>query len=388
MAHWKLSTTWACVACLLAGCSSYGPWLASSGPSASQIEEAGNAEAVRDAIRVVDVTDGVARALAASQRRQLFSEALGNGGPPGYRVGLGDVLEISVWEAPPALMFGQSALSADGVTPSSRAAAFPEQMVSHEGTINVPFAGTIAVAGKTPQEIEQEIAARLRGKANQPQVLLRVVRNNSSNVTVVGEVTASVRMPLTATGERLLDALAAAGGVRQPVNKVSIQVTRGRHVAQLPLETVIQDPQQNIPLLPGDVVTLLFQPFSFSVLGATGRNEEMNFEAQGITLSQALARVGGLQDNRADATGVFIFRFEDPATLDLGEQAPATTPEGRVPVVYRFDLKNPATFFISQSFPMRHRDVMYVSNASAAELQKFLNVIVSVVYPIDQIRSF
>ena len=91
----------------------------------------------------------------------------------------------------------------------------------------------------------------------------------------------------------------------------------------------------------GDVVTALFQPLSFTVLGATGKNEEINFEAQGITLAQALARAGGLQDSRSDAKGVFIFRFEPANALKWPKQPAATTPEGKVPVIYRIDLKNP-----------------------------------------------
>jgi polysaccharide export outer membrane protein len=260
-------------------------------------------------------------------------------------------------------------------------------MVSSDGTISVPFGGAVPAAGKTLQQLEAAIAAALKGKANQPQVLARVVRNASSNVTVVGEVASSLRMPLTPKGERLLDALAAAGGVRQAVSKVSVQITRGQRVASLPLETVIQDPRQNVPLFPGDVVTALFQPFSFTVLGSTGKNEEVNFEAPGINLAQALARAGGLADNRADAMGVFIFRFEDPNILGLGEQAKAKTPEGRVPVVYRVDLKDPTTFFVAQSFPINNGDVMYVASAPAAELQKFLNVLVSAVYPIVNVSN-
>jgi polysaccharide export outer membrane protein len=42
----------------------------------------------------------------------------------------------------------------------------------------------------------------------------------------------------------------------------------------------------------GDVITSLFQPLHGT--WATGKNEELNFEAQGISLAQALARAGGL----------------------------------------------------------------------------------------------
>ncbi|MQR27573.1 polysaccharide export protein, partial [Leuconostoc mesenteroides] len=77
----------------------------------------------------------------------------------------------------------------------------------------------------------------------------------------------STRMQLTARGERLLDAVDSAGGVRQPVDKITIQVTSGNAAQTLPLQTIIRDPRQNVPLRAGDVVTALFQPLSFTALG-------------------------------------------------------------------------------------------------------------------------
>jgi len=218
-------------------------------------------------------------------------------------------------------------------------------------------------------------------------VLVLLTRNLSSTVTVVGEVTTSTRVPLTAAHERLLDALAVAAGVKQPVNKTTIQITRGANVYALPLETIIQDPKQNISLQSGDVITALFQPLSFTALGATGKNDEINFETQGISLAQALARSGALIDSRSNPSGVFVFRLEPKGTQVESASAdspsvPMTTAQGLVPVVYRVDLKDPRSLFWIQSFPMKDRDVLYVSNAPVAELQKFLNLIFTLAYPV------
>jgi len=371
---------------ILSGCASFPDWLPSSGSSREQVVEAKNALPSL-LIEVVDVTDAVARRVLASEKRSLFSETLGSEAAAGYTVGPGDVLEVSVWEAPPAALFGSAALDPRSGAATTRVTAFPEQMVSSEGKINIPFAGLVPAAGKSPQQIEAEVVRRLTGKANQPQVLVRVIRNATSVVTVVGEVASSTRMPLTPRGERLLDALAAAGGVRQPVGKMTLQVTRGDQVQALVLDTIIRDPKQNIVLQPGDVVTALFQPNSFTALGASGKNEEVNFEAQGISLAQALARAGGLQDLRADAMGVFIFRFEDAAAFPEGGKDLPRTPEGKVPVVYRADLKNPATFLVAQNFPMRNKDVLYVSNAPGAELQKFLNILTSSIFSVASLAT-
>lgn len=369
-----------CGGLLLCGCAGQGEWLSRSGPNVKDVQAATDPVKL-NGMQLVQINDTVARKLLEGHKQSLFSGVFTAPMKTGYVVGAGDVVEISVWEAPPATLFGSGATDARVGPSTTRVTSFPEQMVNSDGMVNMPFVGQVRAAGRNPQQIEADIARLLKGKANQAQVLVRVVRNATSNVTVVGEVTTSMRMPITAKGERLLDALAAAGGTRQPVNKMTLQMTRGNQVQALPLETIIRDPKQNIVLQPGDVVTALFQPLSFMVLGATGKNEEINFEAQGITLSQALARAGGLKDERADARGVFIFRLEEPTALDW-PQPVATTPDGKVPVIYQLDLNDPASFFLAQSFSVNNKDVLYVSNAPAAELQKFLNIVGSFAGPI------
>ena len=371
-------------ALLMAGCASPPKWVAASGPSREQVAAA--ASPASSAVRLIDVNETVARRLGALNELTLFSQQLSASVASVQGVGPGDALEVSVWEAPPALLFAAGPLEARAAARSG-ATTFADQMVSIEGSIEIPFAGTIAVAGKSPQQIGVDIARRLDGRANKPQVLVRVTRNASANVTVVGEVVQSVRMPLTAKGERLLDAIASAGGVRQPVGKVTVQITRGERVLALPLDRVIQSPRENVPLAPGDVVTVLFQPLSFTALGATGQNAEIAFEAQGISLAQALARAGGVQDARSDARGVFVFRFEDANGVTDEQRAGPTTPDGKVPVVYRVDLTDPVSFLVAQSFPMRNRDVIYVANAPSAELQKFLNILTASIFSVQGLSN-
>lgn len=374
----------AAVLALLSGCASHPGWLPSAGPSAEQVAQL---PASPQGIKVLDVTSQLAVQMAMGASRPTFGAQWGQVAAPAFTLGAGDVLEVSVWEAPPASLFGASAVDMRSGGATARVSVLPEQMVNSDGTIQVPFAGAIRAAGRTTQQIQADIAAALQGKANQPQVLVRLLRNATSNVTVVGEVVTSTRMPLTAKGERLLDALAAAGGTRQPVGKMSMQLTRGGQVLSLPLDTIIADPAQNVYLQPGDVVTAIHQPFNLTILGATGANREMEFEAQGITLAQALGRAGGLQDQRADARGVFIFRFEDPKLLPKELANAAATAQGKVPVVYKVDLKDPGSFFAAQDFPMRHKDVIYVANSPAAELQKFLSIVGSVAGPLAIVNS-
>lgn len=371
----------------LTGCGG-GVFFGADGPSTGQITRAGREHGY--GALLLDVTNETASRSSDALRPASFADSLGEGQPFGTLIGAGDTLEITIYEAPPAVLFGATALDANSLSAGSpqRASTLPPLQVANGGTIDIPFAGNIRAAGRTPQQLARDIAARLIGKAHSPQVLVNIGENATSTVTVVGEVNKSTRMPLTPKGERLLDALAASGGTREAVDKVSVQISRGSSVIGMPLEAVIRDPRQNIYLRPGDIITAYYQSQSFTVLGAAGKNEEIKFEAQGITLAQALGRIGGIRDDRANPHGVFIFRLENPAAVDpAAAQSIQHAPDGKIPVIYRIDLRDPVTFFAAQHFAMRDHDVVFVTSAPAADLQKFVNIIGTAIYPLVTVKA-
>jgi polysaccharide export outer membrane protein len=367
-------------ALLLSGCAATGLSTAVGPTRSAVVRQAATADGQR--IAVVPVTTTVAQALKSIEPQGSFADTIGDARPVGTVVGIGDVLEVTIWEAPPALLFGGGMVSTrvGNDIATSRPGVLPETMVGDSGTITVPFAGQVPAAGRTLRQIEQSIVSRLRGKANQAQAIVRVVRNATANVSVIGEVQNAGRFPLTPKGERLLDILAAAGGTKQPADRTTVQVTRGQVTTTMPLAAVVRDPRQNIVLQRDDVVTAVYQPSTLTVLGAAGKNEEVRFEDTGLTLSQALGRIGGLQDQRADPRGVFVFRWEDPSKARaLGQVVPANA--DKVPVIYQVDLKEPQTFFAAQQFPMRNGDVVYIANSPVTDFQRFVNLLASSVLP-------
>ena len=230
-----------------------------AGPSSSVIMNSAKNERLRG-ITVLDLSSAVVANLAAHGRTASFADRLGEATPVGTIVQPGDVLEVSIWEAPPAALFGPGSIgSTEGRSSSSpqasSASTLPELLVGLSGRIFVPFAGDVQVAGRSIDQIEADITGRLQRKAHLPQVIVRVIRNATANVNVVGEVANSTRLPLTPKGERLLDALAQAGGTRHPSSATILQVTRGDRVVAMPMDTVIRDPRQNIMLKTGDVVS-------------------------------------------------------------------------------------------------------------------------------------
>ncbi len=371
---------------LLSGCAATG--LSSAvGPSRSAVFKAA-ADSQIAGMQVVPLTNVVAQRLSSFAPMPGIAETIGDARPVGTIVGVGDSLEITIWEAPPALLFGAGMFETriQSAIQTSRPGTFPEAMVGPSGAITIPFAGQVPAAGRSLRQIEQTIVARLRGKANQPQAIVRIARNATANVAVVGEVNNAGRFPLTPRGERLLDVLAQAGGTKQPLERMTVQVTRGAATATMPLEAVVRDARHNIVLGRDDIVTAIFQPYSFVVLGAAGKNEEVRFEGTGLTLSQALGRLGGLQDARADPRGVFLFRWETPERMEGLVASPLPAAE-RIPVVFQVDLKQPETFFAAQKFAMKDGDVIFISNSPASDLQRFVNLIASTVLPALSVTS-
>jgi polysaccharide export outer membrane protein len=182
-------------------------------------------------------------------------------------------------------------------------------------------------------------------------------------------------IPLSTNGDRILDVLALAGGVKAPVNESFVELTRGDRTARVALTRVVNDHREDIYVRPGDVLTVIRDPQTFIAYGATGRNAEIPFDADGINLSQAVAKAAGLQDSRSDPSGVFVFRFEpESVARRLRPNSPLIQPGKLTPFVYQLNLRDPNSMFVAQTFPIFNRDVVYVSNAPLTDIQKVMEV--------------
>lgn len=360
----------------LAGCG----YLPTAGPTTAQVVDQG----VQDnQIRydVVDVNANVVSALLA-QPAESFQRRFGkNGRPPAPTIGIGDTVSVSIWEAAGGGLFGAS--PTEHVSSGSRSVTIPEQIVARDGGITVPFAGRVPVAGRSTVDVQHEIERRLAEKAIEPQVIVTISKSVTNAATVSGEVVNGARVPLSVNGDRLLDLIALAGGAKSPVYDTFVRLSRNGVTATIPMERLVSDPAENIYAQPADVLTLVRIPQTFSVLGATGQNAQVNFSAERITLVEALAKAGGLQDLRSDPAGVFLFRFEPPAIVTaVNAQQLGTGPDRSSPVVYRLDMSDAAAYFLAQRFPVEDKDIIYVANARLNELQKFFTLLNTLTGPV------
>lgn len=298
------------------------------------------------------------------------------------QIGIGDVITVTIWEAAAGGLFS-APLVTDRFSTGSKSATIPEQVVGRDGSITVPYAGRVRVIGQSLNQVQRTIERALEGKAIQPQVLVNITKPISKTVTVTGEVTAGARVPLSVKGDRLLEVVALAGGVRAPVNETFIQLSRGNRTVRVSMSRVVKDPRENIYMRPNDVLTLVREPQKFVAYGATGRNADVPFESESITLSEALAKAGGLLDFRADPAGVFVLRYESVAIARaLVPNSSLLTRNARVPIVYRLNLRDANGLFLAQRFKIFAKDVVYVSNAPANEWQKALQLFYMLTGPV------
>ena len=274
-------------------------------------------------------------------------------------------------------------IEATGAAVNQRSATIPDQQVAPDGAIGVPYAGQVPAAGRTPAEVQQTIEALLASKALQPQALVMVKKSAANAVTVAGEVVAGARVPLSPGSDRLLQVIAAAGGAQAPVHEIFVRLSRDGVTAMIPLERLVADPAEDIYARPGDVLTLVRIPQTFSVFGATGRNTSITFDAEKLTLSEALAKSQGLRDDLANPKGVFLFRYE-PASIvrALDQPLATTTHDGTSPVAYRFDFSDANSYLIADQFPVRDKDIIFVADAGAVQIQKLFTVLQTVTGPV------
>jgi polysaccharide export outer membrane protein len=350
-----------------------------SGPSADSIIDAGRQEAPPFALIPID--DRVVTLLAQWHGPSLYGQFGDYRAPIDQKIGVGDSVVVTVWEAAGGGLF--STPVADPTQPGSHSAVIPEQVVAHDGSITVPYAGRVHVAGKTSPEVERVIVERLAGKAIEPQALVTLTKNISNTVTVTGEVTAGARIPLSLRGDRLLDIIAAAGGIRAPARESFVDLSRGGRTVRVPFQALLTDPKENIYARPGDVLTVVQDPQTFTAVGATGRNAVVPFDQVRITLEEAVAKAGGLIDNQADPEGVFVLRYE-PAALasNFHNPSPALAKAGVVPVAYHINMREPTSLFLQRRFVMRNKDIVFVSYSPITDMSKVLTIVNLVTQPV------
>ena len=345
----------------VAGCTALpgdGPWM-------------GGAQGTSTEALPFDVIDLTPTTIAAYRQpesidRPSITSGLSAGGK--ISVAPGDAIKVRIFEPYEGSIFP---------TIQKPGADFGVQRVTDAGTINIPFVGTVKVAGLDLSQIEQKIAQQLNGKAQDPQVIVEFVADRTHTVMISGDVKNPGRVSILEGVRSVVDAINRAGG---PVGagggggggpgaagggQTQVEVVVRRH-GQVILTEQYSDllAGGDIALQKGDEIVVRPNSRVFTVLGAVLKSGNVEMTKHNLSLLEALGQVGGLNDVRANKTGVYVFRMGD---LKNNPAARAR--------VFRLDLMQPVSIFVAQQFGMQPRDVVYVTNAPLYEYDKVLTSI-------------
>ncbi|NTJ64017.1 polysaccharide export protein [Agrobacterium rhizogenes] len=362
---------------VLVGCNS----VSSEGPLAGAIvKDAGQSsvELGRRNAAVFDIVDIDSRSarLVSDYVSSTLNRRFGMGGGIGpVVIGVGDALKVTIFEA-----------GADGLfsTAQSKQVSL-DIVVQPDGTAAIPYAGSVRFVGKTLDQARKAILAALATKAVEPDVIVTSMGTPSRTVTVSGAVGRPSMVPLDLTKEKITEVIAKAGGPATQPYETYVTLVRGSRTGTVLLKSIIEHPSEDIYVQPGDQIFLVRDPRTFTLLGSVRGDGRIEFGANDLNLLEAVALGHGAIDDASNAKGFFLFRYEEPEIAkillgparfqDLLRKGMVPDAKGRYPIVYRFDMSNPDSLIVGQTFPVKSRDVIYVSRHPSVDIRKFLNLI-------------
>lgn len=283
-----------------------------------------------------------------------------------YKLGVGDVVTVGVWDHPELTI----------PAGTQRTAEFDGFKVQEDGTITYAYASNIPAAGHTISELRKDLVTRLARVIENPQVDVKIVSFKSQKAYVTGEVKQPGVYPVTDTPLTLIDAINQAGGLTEAADWRTVTFTRGDKTEVIKLEDFYAngDISQNRLLQHGDIVHVnRNDKQKVFVLGDVKRAGTVGVTRYGLSLAQALSETGGINENTADANGVFVLRKRNLET------------DGVIADVYQLHAKNMTALVFAEQFKLQPSDIVYVTSAPLARWNKVLSLLLPSLSTVDAI---
>jgi polysaccharide biosynthesis/export protein len=285
-----------------------------------------------------------------------------------YVLGIGDVLSIGVWDHPeltiPAAV--------------QRTAEFDGFRIQADGTITYAYAANVLAVGKTIKQLHKILVAKLSQVIEKPQLDLKVVGFKSQRAYVTGEVKAPGVFPISEIPLTLIDALNQAGGLSERADWRTVNFTRNNKTEIIRIDDFYTkgDISQNRLLKHGDIIHVnRTDNQKVFVLGDVAKAGSIEINRYGLSLAEALSDVGGLNEQTANANGVFVLRKRQD------------NEEGVIADVYQLYAQNVVALVLADQFKLQPRDIIYVTTAPIARWNRLISQLVPTVQALENIST-
>ncbi len=271
-------------------------------------------------------------------------------GPIGRVILPGDVVDVSIWD------IDENSLL---ISREQKVAQLQTMRVSTNGTVFVPYVGSVRVGGMTDATAREEIQNALLEVSTSAQVQLSSQPGQRHSINVVSGVNSPGAFPLAERDMTVLAALSLAGGAQSGFQNPQIRLLRGNSTYTISLAKLLKSPSLDTTLRNGDKIVVAEDESYFLALGATGREELITFPKEHVSALDAISLMGGVNDARANPEGILVLReYGSRAVRADGVNGPENTR-----VVFTMDLTTADGLFSAGDFKIHPKDVVYATES-------------------------
>lgn len=267
-----------------------------------------------------------------------------------YRIGPGDVLQVTVWDHPELTI----------PAGSFRDPADSGQQVADDGRMYYPYVGIVMAAGMTVSELRVVLTEKLSTYIQNPQLDVRVVAYRSKKVYVVGEVNNPGVLPVDDVPLMIADAINLSGGLTENAHKGGVNVSRDGVAHEIDLRALYDfaDASQNLMLKHGDIVNVpdRSQQKVF-VLGEVRNPMSVEIINGRLSLVAAIGEAGGMNQNSANPSATYVIRGRDKDN----------------PQIFHLDAQYATGLLLGERFELQAQDVIFVDAAGVSQWNRVIS---------------
>jgi polysaccharide export outer membrane protein len=277
-----------------------------------------------------------------------------------YRLGVGDVLQITVWDHPEL----NAALGTQTAPTANRPNDPPQGFVIDSlGNVQFPYVGNLPAAGKTVEQLRVDLYAQLAKAFVKPQLTVRVASYRSQQVYVDGEVKVPGPQPVNDIPMTLYEAIGRAGGFSTSADQSRMILVRDGATYRIDLSQMIAKGVNpaDVVLKGGDLLRVVARDDNgVYVMGEVNHpTTAVPMKSGMLTLSDALAQAGSINTASADAAQIYVIRGKDQSDIK----------------VFHLDGQSPVSMVLANQFDLQPRDVVYVDGNGLVRFSRVLQLL-------------